>query len=116
MIRNFQDLIVWKRGHELVLAIYKLTKHFPNEERFGLTVQMRRSASSICANIAEGYKKSTKDFVRFLDISQGSLEETKYHLILSRDLGYFTPDQYKKLVAIANEIGLMLNSLINKLR
>ena len=116
MIRNFQDLIVWKRGHELVLAIYTLTKRFPGEERYGLAAQVRRSASSICANIVEGYKKSTKDFIRFLDIAQGSLEETKYHILLARDLGYLEQNDYKHLTALSDEVGLMLNSLIRKLR
>jgi len=81
-IQTFQDLRVWGDAHRLILEIYKVTRSFPEEEKFGLTSQIRRAAISICANISEGYKKSRNDFVRFLMIAQGSLEETKYHLIL----------------------------------
>jgi len=98
------------------LEIYILTRGFPIEEKFGLISQIRRSASSICANIAEGYKKSRKDFIRFLNISEGSLEETRYHLILSRDLGYFTKSQCEVLFDLSDEVGRMLNGLIKKLQ
>jgi len=77
---------------------------------------MRRSASSVCANIAEGFRKPTKDFVRFLDISHGSLEETKYHLILSRDLGYCPEEVFHELNSTIIEISKMLNSLKRTLR
>lgn len=97
-IKTFQDLTVWAKGHLLVLEIYKITKFFPDEERFGLVSQIRRSSVSICSNIAEGYKKSKKDFLRYLDIAQGSLEETKYHLILSRDLNYFDINNFEKII------------------
>ena len=115
-IRSFQDLQVWQKGHSLVLIIYKKTKYFPDEERFGLVNQVRRSAASICANIAEGGKKSTKEFSRFLEIADGSLEETKYHLILSRDLGYIDSQSYSQLASLCDEIGRMLNALIKSLR
>ena len=114
--KNFEELNVWQKAHQVVLEIYKLTKLYPDEEKFGLVSQIRRSAVSVCANMAEGYKKSTKDFVRFLEISEGSLEETKYHLILSRDLGYCTGSQFKQLNDSAEEVGKMLNGLISKLR
>lgn len=116
MIRKFQDLKVWVKSHELVLEIYKITKTFPEEERFGLISQVRRSASSISANICEGYKKSRKDFLRFIDIAQGSLEETKYHIILSKDLGYLESQDFTRLFSLSEEIGLMLNSLSQKLK
>lgn len=116
MIKTFEDLKVWQKSHKLVLEIYKETKRFPMDERYGLVSQMRRSSVSICSNIAEGYKKSTKDFVRFLDIAQGSLEETKYHLILSRDLDYLDKDRFNMFFGSAEEVGLMLNGLIQKLR
>ena len=114
-IRSFQDLKVWHKGHTLVLEIYKLTKTFPVDERYGLISQVRRSSTSICANMAEGYKKSTQEFLRFLYITQGSLEETKYFLILSRDLGYCNLDHFNRLFNLSDEIGLMLNGLIKKL-
>lgn len=89
--KNFQELIVWQKSHQLVLTIYKITKQFPIDEKYGLTSQMRRAAISIPANIAEGYRKRGKlDKVRFLNIAQGSLEEVRYYMILSRDLEYYT--------------------------
>jgi four helix bundle protein len=87
--RNFQDLVVWQKAHGLVIEVYSLTRGFPKEETYGLTSQLRRSAVSIPANIAEGFKKKGRnDKLRFLNISQGSLEESRYYLILARDLHY----------------------------
>jgi four helix bundle protein len=87
--RTFEDLVVWQRAHQFVLGIYKFTASFPREETYGLTSQMRRAAVSIAANVAEGFKKRGKrDKVRFLNTAQGSLEETRYYLILTRDLKY----------------------------
>ena len=86
---RFEDLEVWRKAHALVLAIYKATAVFPVEERFGLVSQMRRAAISVAANIAEGAKKRTaRDQFNFYNIAQGSLEELRYYLILTRDLGY----------------------------
>jgi four helix bundle protein len=91
---KFTELIFWQKAHQFVLDVYKATKSFPKEELFGLTSQLRRAAGSIPANIAEGYKKKSKaDKLRFLNISEASLEETKYHLILSNDLGYFASSE-----------------------
>lgn len=87
--RTFRDLIVWRKAHELVLMVYRFTVHFPGEERFGLTSQFRKAAVSVPANVAEGFKKrSRSDKARFMNISQGSLEECRYYLILAEDLGY----------------------------
>ena len=87
--KTFRDLIVWQKAHQFVLAVYELTEKFPRREMFCLTPQFRRAAISIPANIAEGFKKrSAADKARFLTISQGSLEECRYYLILSQDLGY----------------------------
>ena len=110
-VHNFQDLIVWQKAHILVLEIYKLSKDFPDEEKFCLSYQIRRSSASICANVAESYRKSRKDFLRFIDIAQGSLEETIYHLILSRDLGYCLKSDYTHLLDLSDEIGKMLSGL-----
>jgi len=89
--KHFQELVVWQKAHELVLAVYRLTKEFPKEEAYGLTSQLRRSVVSVPANIAEGFKKRGKnDKARFLNIAQGSLEETRYYLILAKDLNYGT--------------------------
>jgi four helix bundle protein len=87
--KTFKDLVVWQKAHRFVLAIYALTADFPRSETYCLTSQMRRSAISIPANIAEGFKKrGISDKTRFLNIAQGSLEECRYYLILVQDLGY----------------------------
>jgi four helix bundle protein len=87
--KSFQDLIVWQKAHQLVLLIYQYSEVFPRKEMFGLTSQLRRAAISVAANIAEGFKKRGKlDKMRFLNISQGSLEECKYYLVLAKDLNY----------------------------
>ena len=89
--RSFRDLIVWQKAHQFVLLVYRYTKSFPREEIYGLSSQFRRSAISIPANIAEGFKKRSRtDKARFMNISQGSLEECRYYLILAADLGYGT--------------------------
>jgi four helix bundle protein len=88
-IERFEQLEVWQSAHQLVLGIYRLTASFPADERFGLVAQMRRAAVSIPANIAEGFKRrSHRDKVHFYNISQGSLEEVCYHLLLAVDLKY----------------------------
>jgi four helix bundle protein len=87
--RTFQDLVVWQKAHEFVLAAYRLSDRFPQKEVYGLTSQFRRAAVSIPANIAEGFRKKHKsDKARFMNIAQGSLEECRYYLILANDLGY----------------------------
>ncbi len=87
--KSFRDLQVWQKAHNLVLAIYKYSDKFPRKEIYCLTPQIRRSAISVPANIAEGFKKRSKlDKIRIMNIAQGSLEETRYYLILANDLGY----------------------------
>ena len=87
--KTFQDLVVWQKARQLVLAIYEFTAHFPKSETYGLVLQMRKAAVSIPANIAEGFRRRGKaDKVRFLNTSESSLEESRYYLILSEDLGY----------------------------
>jgi four helix bundle protein len=91
--RCFEDLIVWQKAHIFVLSVYRYTAGFPKTEMYGLTSQFRRAAVSIPANIAEGFKKKGRnDKARFLNIAQGSLEECRYYLILSNDLGYGAND------------------------
>jgi len=112
VVKTFRDLTVWEKAHALALEIYKLTASFPPRECFGLVSQMRRAGVSIAANIAEGQKrKTTKEFSRFLNISEGSLEELKYYLILSQDLNYISPDNYKNLQPLCNEVGRLLHYL-----
>jgi len=91
--KRFTDLIVWQKAHRFVLSVYRLTCSFPKEEIYGLTSQLRRAAISIAANIVEGFKKTgPADKIRYLNISQGSLEECRYYLILANDLGYGNTD------------------------
>ena len=116
-MKNFREFIVWQKSHEFILEIYKLTEKFPDKEKFGLIQQMRRAAVSIAANIAEGSKrKSDRDFSHFLNMSEGSLEETKYYLILSKDLNIIDGLIYNELYELAEEIGRLLNGFIKKLK
>lgn len=106
---TFRDLKVWQKAHSLVLEIYKLTRDFPNEEKYGLTAQIRRSVASIATNIVEGHRRNgKKDFLHFLNLSDGSLEETKYHLMLSKDLGYISEEKFDNISSMADEVGRML--------
>ena len=106
--RTFRDLLVWQKAHQLALAIYGLTKAFPREEQYGLSIQMRRAAVSIPANIAEGFRKRGKaDKSRFLNIAEGSIEETRYYLILANDLHYGDTDG---LMNTLEEVSRLLNS------
>lgn len=108
--KSFQDLLVWQKAHGLVLAIYEITGGFPKSEIYGLSAQLRRSAVSIPANIAEGFRKqSKKDKIRFMNIAQGSLEETRYYLILAKDLGYH--DTSRQLDQ-SEEVSKMLDAYI----
>ncbi len=113
MTRSFEDIMAWQKAHSFVLAVYKETKDFPEDDRFGLTSQFRRAAVSIAANIAEGYKKLSKaDKLRFFNISQGSLEECRYYCILSRDLGYINEQTFMFLSEKNSDASYMLNSYI----
>ena len=115
MAHPWKDLIVWQKAHEFVLNVYKQTLTFPDTERYGLCQQIRKSASSVAANIVEGKSKKTdKEFCAYLYTSRGSLEETRYHLLLSRDLGYIDSVKYDKLENLAAEISFLLNKLINR--
>jgi len=106
--KSFCDLIVWQKAHAFVLAVYRLTASFPKHETYGLSSQMRRAAVSIPANIAEGFRKRGKpDKVRFLNTAEGSLEESRYYLILSRDLGY---GQTGGLMGGLEEVSRLLNA------
>jgi four helix bundle protein len=111
--QKFQELIVWQKAYLFVLEVYKYTKQFPKEEIYALSSQFRRAAVSIAANIAEGYKKKGKaDKARMMNISQGSLEECQYYLILSQDLGYGVNDNLKIHL---EEVSKMLESYIQKI-
>ncbi len=115
--KSFVDLEIWKSTHSLVLKIYKLAKSFPRNEKYILTNQLLRASQSMHANIAAGTGRySKKEFLQYLIIARGSAEETKYHLILAKDLGYITQEVFQKL---KNEYTLLekkVNSLITSIR
>jgi four helix bundle protein len=117
MVKGFQDLEVWKKAHRVVLDVYRLTIQFPRTEQFGVISQLRRAAYSIPANIAEGSgRRSTRELLHFLALSNGSLEELRYFLLLSRDLRYLSPPDYERLQGDLKSIAEMLEALAQSLR
>src|ERR1041384_6973648 len=106
--RTFQDLLVWQKAHQFVLAVYAITAIFPKPETYGLSLQMRRAAVSVPANIAEGFRRHSRtEKVRFLNMAQSSLEETRYFLILARDLRY---SDTAPLMTSLEEVSRLLNA------
>jgi len=106
--RSFRDLLVWRKAHEFVLAVYGFTAGFPRQETYGLALQMRRAAVSVPANIAEGFRRRGKvDKARFMNLAEGSLEECRYYLILAQDLRY---GDTSKLTSAAEEVSRMLSA------
>jgi four helix bundle protein len=106
--KTFRDLLVWSKAHEFVLAVYRFTSTFPRGETYGLALQMRRAAVSIPANIAEGFTRRGKsDKARFMNIAEGSLEESRYYLILAQDLGY---GKTEALMNLLEEVSRLLNA------
>ncbi|MBW1798290.1 MAG: four helix bundle protein [Deltaproteobacteria bacterium] len=115
-MKDFKELKVWQKAHKLTLAVYKDTRSFPKEELYGLTSQMRRSCSSIPANIAEGCGRSgDAELGRFLHIALGSASELQYHVLLARDLGLLDELTHERLADDVSEIKRMLASFIKKL-
>lgn len=114
--RKFEDLVVWQKAHQLVIKIYRLNKTFPKDEIFGLTSQLRRAAVSVPANIVEGFKRvSLADKLRFYNIAQGSLEEVRYYIILSQDLGYAqTVELMEKLEEVSRLLEAFMRSIKQK--
>ena len=107
---SFKDIIAWQKAHQFVLLVYKVTKSFPEWERYGLCSQFQRAAVSIAANIAEGYKKLSKaDKLRLMNVAQGSLEECRYYVLLSKDLGYIPENAYLCLNDSIEETSKFLN-------
>ena len=117
MIKSFQELEVWRKAHDLVLHTYRVTDHFPDRERYGIISQVRRSAASIPANIAEGFgRRTTKELLQFLANANGSLEETRYFLMLSRDLGYLPKENYDEFEKECNSVAQMMSALGRSLK
>jgi four helix bundle protein len=109
--RSFRDLLVWRKAHEFVLAVYAFTPAFPKQETYGLSQQLRRAAVSIPANIAEGFRRRGKpDKARFMNMAEGSLEECRYYLILAHDLRY---GDATRLTALLEEVSKLLNAYVS---
>ena len=116
-MRNFRQLKVWAKAHELTLAVYAATKRFPREERYALTSQIRRAASSVAANIVEGEgRRSDGDLHRFVQIARGSAAELEYHLLLARDLHYLPVEEHQKLEATLDEVQRMLTGFAQAIK
>ncbi|RUW73732.1 MULTISPECIES: four helix bundle protein [unclassified Mesorhizobium] len=115
-INSYKDLIVWQQAMDLAVATYSLTKAWPKEELYGLTSQIRRSATSIPANIAEGYgRDNTGSYQQFLRIAQGSLKELETHLQIAERIGLATRNEVRHMLSATEAIGKMLRQLIIKL-
>jgi four helix bundle protein len=116
-MKDFRRLKVWRKAHELVLALYRMSTRFPKEEMYGLTSQLRRSVVSVPSNIAEGCCRAGDiEFARFLQIALGSASELEYQILLCNDLSYLTDTEYNDLQGRVVEVKQMLSSLIHRLR
>ncbi len=116
-MRGFRELKVWQKAHHLTLAVYKVTSEFPRDELYGLTSQIRRSAASVPANIAEGCgRRGEAELARFLQIAMGSASELEYHFLLARDLGFLNPSDYENLADEVTQVKRMLASFIARLK
>ena len=114
-IRSFTDLLVWQKGHQLVLTIYTITKSFPKEELYSLADQMKRAAASVTSNIAEGFgRQGYKEKVQFYYLAQGSLIELKNQILIAHDVGYINQKDFATLVEKANTTHQLLQGLITK--
>jgi four helix bundle protein len=116
-MKDSKDLKVWSKAHQLTLAVYEVTRQFPKEERYGLTSQIRRSAASVGANIAEGCgRRSDGEMCRFLQIAYGSATELEYHLLLARDLQILEDGTFQHMTHQVDEVERMLTALIHRVR
>ena len=112
-MRNYKKSVAWQRGDQLTLEVYRITGSFPKEEIYGLTAQVRRSAYSVPANIAEGAGRETDvEYLRFLHIARGSLAETEYFLHLAHNLEYLSDDEYDRITVLVNQAFAALHGLI----
>jgi four helix bundle protein len=116
-VKSFADLTVWQEAHQLTLEVYKLSTKFPGPEKYGIVSQLRRCSSSVPTNIAEGFgRATTRELLRCLQIARGELEETRYFVLLSRDLGYMAPEDGKVLDERCNRVGRLINALGTSLK
>jgi four helix bundle protein len=115
-IKNFYDLDAWKKAHEFVLNVYTMTKKLPKEELYGITSQLRRAASSISANIAEGFSRyHYNDKIRFYHNARGSLSEAQNFLFLAKDLTLLIDKEFNQLFSLSEEINKLINGLIRSI-
>ena len=117
MSSSFKDLLAWQKGHQFVLLVYQVPISYPNYERFGLPSQFQMYEVSIPANIAEGFRKVGKaDKLRFINIAQGSIEECRYYIILSMDLGYITENEASQMNMVIEDTSRLLNAYGKKIK
>lgn len=116
MIRDYKELIAYRKSYELVLITYRLTALFPKEEIYGLTSQIRRASVSIPSNIAEGFMRGSKEYVQFLKVALGSAAELETQLSLSKDLGFIQDNEYEKVRHLLKEVLRLLTSYISKIK
>lgn len=115
-VKNYQDLIVWRKAMDVVVDVYRLTKKFPKQELYGLTNQLRRAAVSIPSNIAEGHTRNSRaEYLNFLSIAQGSRAEVETQLLLSVRLGYLTSEETLPILSLLNEINRIISTIRQKL-
>jgi len=116
VLKNYKELKVWQKAYHLCIEIYKITKDFPKEERYGLTSQIRRASVSVPSNIAEGYgRKTTREYIQALYVAYGSNCELETQILLSGDLGYIKPEDLEKLQGVLGDVERMLMGLIRSL-
>ncbi len=117
LIRSYRDSDAWRAAHEFTLQVYRLTASFPRDELYGLTSQLRRSASSVASNLAEGFgRRSKNELGRYCRIANGSLQEASYQLLLAKDLGYCAPQEHDELGALSEKAGALIGGLERSLR
>ena len=115
-VKNYRELIVWQKAMDLVEAVYRATGGFPKEETYGLAIQLRRAAVSIPSNIAEGQgRRSTRDFLRFLSIANGSLREVETQITIARRLNYIQEERETAVFTMTSEVARLLHGLIRSL-
>jgi four helix bundle protein len=115
-VKHYQELIVWQKAMDCVELVYRSSQGFPKEEMFGLTCQVRRAAVSVPSNIAEGQgRKTTREFLQFLSIARGSLQETETQTLIAERLGYISAEKRAEILNLSSEVGRLLSGLINSL-
>ena len=116
-VKSFEDLTVWQEAHRLTLEVYKETVKFPGSEKYGIVSQLRRCSSSVPANIAEGFgRATTRELLRCLQIARGEIEETRYFVLLSKDLGYISDEDRERLGHRCESVGRLINALGSSLK